>query len=159
MFIAQSTVKPRIKTFIITWRTTMNLIISISQTLNFNVINGSSATTVCLKRQRSLVNLFQTRFAFASQIDYLCRRESVQMLSLFSCLNATKNIKSLKVLAKSYEISIQHASDQPVKCVRLQAYMTRIARQHDANQQTKSCKTKSEQNDFVRFSEFFLKIY
>ena len=69
-------------------------------------------------------NLFQTRFAFASQIDYLCRRESGQMLSLFSCLNATKNIKSLKVQAKSYGISIQHASDQPVKCVRLQAYMT-----------------------------------
>ena len=78
----------------------------------------------CLKRQKSLVNLFQTRFAFASQIDYLCRRESVQKLSLFSCLNATKNIKSLKVLAKSYEISIQHASNQPMKCVRLQAYMT-----------------------------------
>ena len=106
-----------------------------------------------------VVKMFDSRFAFASKIDYLCRRESGQMLSLFSCLNATKNIKSLKVLAKSYEISIQHASDQPVKCVRLQAYMTRIARQHDANQQTKSCKTKSEQNDFVRFFEYFHKRY
>ena len=71
-----------------------------------------------------IVKLFQKRFAFTSQIDYLCRRESGLMLSLFSCLNATKNIKSLKVQAKSYEISIQHASNQPVKCVRLQAYMT-----------------------------------
>ena len=74
--------------------------------------------------QRLISNNCLPQKAKVTQIDYLCRRESVQMLSLFSCLNATKNIKSLKVPAKSYEISIQHTPNQPVKCVRLQAYMT-----------------------------------
>ena len=32
------------------------------------------------------VNQIQTGFAFASKIDYLCRRESMQVLSLFHAL-------------------------------------------------------------------------
>ena len=42
------------------------------------------------------VNQIQTGFAFASKIDYLCRRESANALSLFSCLVAKRNAICVK---------------------------------------------------------------
>ena len=42
------------------------------------------------------VNQIQTGFAFASKIDYLCRRESDNALSLFSCLVAKRNAICVK---------------------------------------------------------------
>ncbi|EFB33155.1 hypothetical protein HMPREF0971_00434 [Segatella oris F0302] len=45
------------------------------------------------------------------------------MLSLFLCLSTTRDVKRLKMRIKSYEISISSASNQRVKCVRLQGDM------------------------------------
>ena len=41
--------------------------------------------------------MLDVRFAFASKIDYLCRRESDNVLSLFSCLAAKGLVRCVKM--------------------------------------------------------------
>ena len=56
------------------------------------------------------VNLFHTTFAFALKIDYLCRRESGNTLSLFSYLHADRRVKSMKTACNMRQMTLQLAS-------------------------------------------------
>ena len=67
--------------------------------------------------------MLDVRFAFASKNDYLCRRESDYVLSLFF-------MPCCKRPCKMRQNAVQSASSYIVICVKLCAYLTQIATQY-----------------------------
>lgn len=74
------------------------------------------------------VNFFQLRFAFACKKQYICMRESLSRLSLFSCFHANKEAIWAKMQTKSSAISFQYAPFHPAKCAILEDNLPKIAR-------------------------------
>ena len=74
--------------------------------------------------------MLDVRFAFASKNDYLCRRESDYVLSLFSCLAAKGLVRCVKMRCNLRQVTLSSASSYIVICVKLCAYLTQIATQY-----------------------------
>ena len=74
------------------------------------------------------VNFFHLRFGIASENRYLCRRESVQVLSLFSCSFANLRVIYRKRGYNLRQITVQSASSYKMFCIILRADMTGFSR-------------------------------
>jgi len=74
------------------------------------------------------VNFFQLRFAFACKKQYICIRESLSRLSLFSYFHANKEAIWAKMQTKSSAISLQYAPFHRAKCAILEDNLPQITR-------------------------------
>ena len=70
------------------------------------------------------VNIFHVEFGIVSEIHYLCQRESVQVLSLFSCPFRNCGVVCRKKACNLSQITPQSASNYKMFCVKVRANLT-----------------------------------
>ena len=104
------------------------------------------------------VNFFHLRFGIASENHYLCRRESVQVLSLFSCSFANLRVIYRKRGYNLRQITVQSASSYKMFCIILRADMTGFSRWSEWKDDSVSLCRSSRIKLLVNKLDYFLKV-
>lgn len=109
-------------------------------------------------RSPLFVNFFHLRFGIASENRYLCRRESVQVLSLFSCSLANLRVIYRKRGCNLRQITVQSASSYKMFCIILRADMTDFSLWSEWKDDSVSLCWSSRMTCLVNKLDYFLKV-